>query len=46
MSIFGDSRLDKRWEKMKAAIEEQLNVSLPQMMKNWSQLKAAYRFLK
>lgn len=46
MSVFGDKRLDERLDKMKAAIHQQLHVSLPQMMGDWSQLKAAYRFLK
>ena len=46
MSVFGDQRLDERLKKMKAAINQQIHVSLPQMMGKWSQLKAAYRFLK
>lgn len=45
-SVFGDLRLDKRLERMKMAIGQQINVSLPQMMQTWSDLKAAYRFLK
>lgn len=45
-SMFGDKRLDKRLDKMKVAIEQQLNVSLPQMMGSWSELKGCYRFLK
>lgn len=46
MSVFGDKRLDKRLDKMKEAIKQQPHVSLPQMMGKWSDLKAAYRFLK
>ena len=46
MSVFGDKRLDDRLDKLKAAINQQIQVSFPQMMGQWSQLKAAYRFLK
>lgn len=46
LSLFGDLRLDKRLQRMKTAIGQQINVSLPQMMQSWSDLKAAYRFLK
>jgi hypothetical protein len=45
-SVFGDLRLDKRLQRMKMAIRQQINVSLPQMMQTWSNLKAAYRFFK
>jgi hypothetical protein len=45
-SVFGDMRLDKRLKKMQEAISHQLNVSLPQMMQGWADLKASYRFLK
>jgi len=45
-SVFGDKRLDKRLSQMKEAIGQQLNVSLPQMMGKWADLKASYRFLK
>ena len=45
-TVFGDMRLDKRLKKMKEAIGQQLEVSLPQMMGSWSELKASYRFLK
>jgi len=45
-SLFGDVRLDKRLSRMQSAIRKRLNVSLPQMMGTWSELKAGYRFLK
>lgn len=45
-SLFGDMRLDKRLLRMQAAIRQRMNVSLPQMMGRWSDLKAGYRFLK
>lgn len=45
-SSFGDMRLDKRLEKMKEAMSEQLHGSLPEIMRGWSELKASYRFLK
>lgn len=45
-SLFNDMRLDKRLEKMKEAISQQLHGSLPEIMRGWSELKASYRFLK
>lgn len=45
-SLFGDIRLDKRLSRMQEAIRQKMNVSLPQMMGRWSDLKAGYRFLK
>ena len=45
-SLFGDMRLDKRLLRMQGAIRQRMNVSLPQMMGRWSDLKAGYRFLK
>ena len=45
-SAFGDERLDKRLEQLQAALLENPNSKLPQALPKWSQLKAAYRFLK
>ena len=45
-SIFGDERLDRRLEQFQTALLEHPNSKLTQALPKWSQLKAAYRFLK
>lgn len=45
-SLFGDMRLDKRLEKLKEVMSQQVQGSLPEIMRGWSELKASYRFLK
>lgn len=46
MSIFQDWRLDKRLAKLKAGIRASGKVKLTENLLEWSELKAAYRFLK
>jgi hypothetical protein len=45
-SVFGDERLDRRLEQFQTALLEHPNSKLTQALPKWSQLKAAYRFLK
>jgi Transposase DNA-binding len=45
-SIFGDLRLDKRLQKLQAAMIEKPCGCLSQICKQWSGLKAGYNFLK
>lgn len=45
-SAFGDERLDRRLVQFQTAMLERPNSGLTQALPKWSQLKAAYRFLK
>ena len=44
--MFGDQRLDARWEQLTEALSEMPQGTLPATLKRWAQLKAGYRFLK
>ena len=44
--MFGDQRLDARWEQLTEALNETPQGTLPPTLKRWAQLKAGYRFLK
>ena len=44
--MFGDQRLDARWEQLMEKLSERPQGTLPPTLKRWSELKAAYRFLK
>jgi hypothetical protein len=44
--MFGDRRLDTRWEQLTEAMSEIPQGTLPSSLKTWASLKAGYRFLK
>lgn len=43
--MFGDQRLDARWEQLMEALNDTPQGTLPPTLKRWAQLKAGYRFL-